>query len=751
MRLELLAFDVLVLGPPLIASLGRSTFFLDRWRRAWPSVGLAALPALAWLAWLSSSAAIEFSPAHSLSGSFAPLGLPPGALLLVPAIGFACLFCWWVGMARADDPAPKPAHYSLHGALLAALALGVTGLIGDGPRWASLSLIAVGSLSLIDLGLGTKLVPRPRFWAFLALVGVLAIVFGGALIQRGVVEHAPASILGLRLIGAPIEDLGFAVALAGASVLVFERMEQRAAADPRASKGLIARFIERRFGGYRHLVAPVDESLPRELAAPRTVAVVGAGLAGLGAAAKLAERGFSVTVFEREAYLGGKLGAWKTTTADGRELEMDHGFHAFFRHYYNLNAFLAELGVERNLSDIGDYLILTNDGRTYSFKEVATTPILNLLSLARHGIYNLREVAGRHTGPKMEALLRYDPEQTFADFDEVSYAQFAEDARLPDSLKLVFNTFARAFFSDGARMSMAELIKGFHFYYLSNDNGLIYDYLNDDFEAALLSPLRERLESHGVDLRLGAAVTELVRDDDGRFEVEGEGFDYLVVASDVVGTRALFETSPSLVAAAPETAAKVRTLAPGQRYCVVRLWLDRDIDRELPGFVISERVRLLDAMAFVHRTTRAAASWVAEREAAGQRGAVIELHCYAVPEELPDDEAALRELLITELHHFFPELTGSTVIHQYTYIRRDFPAFHVGMHATRPSWDTELDNLFLAGDWVVLPFPTMLMEAAYSSGLLAANAIFRKESLREEPMWTVPRRGFMAGWAKRPF
>lgn len=53
------------------------------------------------------------------------------------------------------------------------------------------------------------------------------------------------------------------------------------------------------------------------------VAVVGAGIAGMAAAIRLAERGFSVTVFEDKVYLGGKLGAhrrrwWPTSTKDHR-------------------------------------------------------------------------------------------------------------------------------------------------------------------------------------------------------------------------------------------------------------------------------------------------------------------------------------------------------------------------------------------------------------------------------------------------
>ena len=521
---------------------------------------------------------------------------------------------------------------------------------------------------------------------------------------------------------------------------------------PARAGRVISRLIERRFGGYRQQLAPVDERLPVALQAPRRVAVIGAGLAGMGAATKLAERGFTVTLLERNEYLGGKVGAWKTTMPDGREIGMGHGFHAFFHHYYNLNEFFAQVGVDRHYRNIGDYLILTVDGRSYSFKDVATTPIVNLLSLARHGVYDFWEVAGRHTGPKMEALLRYDPEQTYARWDDVSYAEFADDARLPDSLKLVFNTFSRAFFSDAEKMSMAELIKSFHFYYLSNDGGLIYEYLDDDYDKALLGPLREYMDRHGVEIRTGVEVETIERAADGEgFAIDGEEFDYLVVASDVVGTRAMFERSPALAAAAPASAAKVATLTPGQRYSVLRLWLDRDVGRELPGFIITERVRLLDAVTFVHALERESADWVAERAAQGLGGSVVEVHCYAVPEELPDDDAELRRLFVAELEQFFPELVGAEVVHEHMYVRRDFPGFHVGKHATRPSVTTDCPRLLLAGDWVVLPFPAMLMEAAYSAGLLAANRICAAERLREEPVYTVPLRGFMAGLAERPF
>jgi uncharacterized protein with NAD-binding domain and iron-sulfur cluster len=50
----------------------------------------------------------------------------------------------------------------------------------------------------------------------------------------------------------------------------------------------------------------------------------------------------------------------------------------------------------------------------------------------------------------------------------------------------------------------------------------------------------------------------------------------------------------------------------------------------------------------------------------------------------------------------------------------------------------------MAGDWVRLPYPMTHMEAAFVSGLLCANVIFRELGIREETVFTVAPRGLLA-------
>jgi len=445
-----------------------------------------------------------------------------------------------------------------------------------------------------------------------------------------------------------------------------------------------------------------------------------------------------VVLYESNPYLGGKIGAWRVGFDDGEAI-VEHGFHAFFRHYYNLDAFMRRLGLTRGFRAIREYVILRPDGSSLGFGGVETTPALNILGLAMKGVFDWRAIVRDPAASKrMEALLRYSPNTTYERWDDVTFAEFARRARLAPDLALSFTTFSRAFFADPDRMSMAELIKSFHFYYLSHDHGLEYDYPTQDYDTALLAPLRAHLDALGVDVRLGARVERVGRAD-GRFDLDGEAFDDVILAAHVPGARAIVEASPDLLAADPDLARHMGALRAGQRYAVLRVWLSRDDGADLPHFVITDRVELLDSVTFYHRFEQGSQAWVAARGG----GAVLELHCYAVPDGIADD--GVRDALLRDLDRFFPELEGAAPLRESVQVRADFPAFHQSLWRHRPGVETNIRGLYLAGDWVKLPFPAMLMEAACSAGLLAANGVLRELGLREEPVLHVPPEGLLVG------
>ncbi len=498
-------------------------------------------------------------------------------------------------------------------------------------------------------------------------------------------------------------------------------------------RGVVAWWVERRLGGYRHRFHEPASSLSDTVSKPLRVAVIGGGIAGIGAASVLGERGADVVLYERNNHIGGKLGAWTHTFEDGSQEVVEHGFHAFFRHYYNWNAFLDTMKLREGMRAIADYFVLKPDGTSTGFRNVDTVPMLNLYGLWRAGAYKMRDVLFTPARDYMHIFLRYDGDATFEEYDNTSYAAFAKEAHLPKDLQVVFNNFARAFFADTDKMSFAEMLKSFHSYYLSHDHGLLYDFPTVDWEEALLAPIREHLTDLGVQIRLEHPVHVIERDGDA-FRVDGERYDSVVMACDMPAARMLLSDREWLD---EDTRHKLKSLPQGQRYAVLRFWSDRDVRGGIPPYFVTDRAFMLDAVALYHRMEEGA---VAYQKANG--GGVYELHCYAVPDELPDED--VRDRLLAEFEQFFPEMSGQIVSREILQIKDDFVALHTGAYANRPSVQTATPGLFLAGDWVRVPFPAMLMEAAYSTGVLAANAILEPHGTKGRALDTVPLVGLFA-------
>ena len=501
-------------------------------------------------------------------------------------------------------------------------------------------------------------------------------------------------------------------------------------------KSIIAKRIEKKLGGYKIQLNKVDSSLPKKLTEERSVGIIGGGLAGVSAAIFLAETGFKVKIFEKEKYLGGKVGSWPVKFDDGFSTQVEHGFHAFFKQYYNLRNLLKKIDAFKYLIPIDDYLILTKQHGDFGFKDIDTVPVLNILSMAKTGIYSYKDAMLNPGFRKMTSLLSYNREKTFSKFDTVSFKDFAEDVKLPPEMQLMFTTFSRAFFAEPQYISMAELIKSFHSYFLSNDLGLLYDVLNDDFEDTLWKPAKNYLSKYSSTISLDTKITSFKKDGN-QFTINDDRFDFAIIASDVKGTKSIIKNSDYFKNEHPEFYNQMTNLKQSQRYSVLRIWIDKDIRRGVPFFIFTDALKILDSVTIYHRMEKTSEGWVKKNG-----GGIFELHSYAVPDNFPKDE--IRNQFLEEFEEYFPEIKGYKVKYEYLQVKDDFTAFHTNLYKTRPAVKTDVENLFLAGDWVKLENPAMLMEAATTSAIVAANSIFKKEKLKEEPVLSVPLKGLFA-------
>src|SRR3954454_5638140 len=110
---------------------------------------------------------------------------------------------------------------------------------------------------------------------------------------------------------------------------------------------------------------PAPAKTPRRRARKRSVVVLGGGMAGLATAHELAERGFAVTVYERNA-LGGKARSIPVagTAAGGRRpLPGEHGFRFFPGFYHHVPDTMRRIPFEGNANGVWDNLVAADGGK----------------------------------------------------------------------------------------------------------------------------------------------------------------------------------------------------------------------------------------------------------------------------------------------------------------------------------------------------------------------------------------------------
>ncbi|MGW2228220.1 FAD-dependent oxidoreductase [Streptomyces formicae] len=470
--------------------------------------------------------------------------------------------------------------------------------------------------------------------------------------------------------------------------------------------------------------------------APR-VAVIGGGIAGLAAATALTERGARVTLYEQEEALGGRLAGWRTRLADGSVATMSRGFHAFFRQYYNLRGLLrrTDPGLTQ-LTALPDYPLRHSGGLTDSFARVPRTPPLSALGfVALSPTFGWRDLAAIDVRAALPLLDVRVPE-VYERFDGISATALLESIRFPEAAHhLAFEVFSRSFFADPRELSAAELLLMFHIYFLGSAEGLLFDVPSDPFPQALWEPLGDYLAGLGAHLRTGTPVHSVHPRGNGaevRTTIAAECYEAVVLALDTSGLRRLVASSPDL--GNPLWRDNIASLRTAPPFLVSRLWLDRPVHADRPGFLGTSGYGGLDNISVMERYEREAARW-----ATRNRGSVVELHAYAVPETAAPADVENR--LVDRMNQVYPETRRARIVDARHEWRRDCPLFPVGSYHRRPTVRSPHPWLTLAGDAVRCALPVALMERAATTGFLAANALLADRGIQGQVLWTVPRAG----------
>ncbi len=409
--------------------------------------------------------------------------------------------------------------------------------------------------------------------------------------------------------------------------------------------------------------------------------IVGGGLAGLAAAAKLGEAGLEVHVHEARTFLGGRAASIPLKPADPSSDRIDNCQHVLLRCCTSLMDFYRRCGVEDRIHFHSALHLVCADGTRDTIR---ADPLPAPLHLAR-SLLRMRALDWRDKLSIAKCLLAVQAERRRADLDSITFANWLRSKRATSrSVARFWRPFiVSALNEEPERASALPALQVFGEGLLGNrtsyEVGVPAVPLDELYSSALAGHL-----GLSVRLHLGSKVRQIdPLDGEADFYISAVPFDRVArLLPDLGMDRQLeqFQTSPIVG---------------------IHLWFDRPITEVAHAMLVDGEVQ-----------------WIFHKGGGYYLGVVSAARSLASATSADIVSLALGELRATFPEAKRAELRDSRVIKE---MRATYSATP-GLEQHRPGPATRCPNVFLAGDWTDTGWPAT-MEGAVRSGYNAAAAV----------------------------
>jgi squalene-associated FAD-dependent desaturase len=455
----------------------------------------------------------------------------------------------------------------------------------------------------------------------------------------------------------------------------------------------------------------------------RPIVIIGGGFAGLAAAVDLAEAGRQVLLLERRSFLGGRAYSFKDkTTGD----TIDNGQHLMMGCYHNTLSFLKKIGAHDKLKIQAnprvDFLYESSNGavRCTSFKCPPLPAPLHLLG----GLANLKTIGW---GDRIKALrvglelLRLNG--NCAGLADITVRQWLNRLGQPERIQRRFwDVVALATLNESPDIASADMfarVLDQAFLHAKRDSALIISKVG--LSDLYTEDARKFIESRGGQVMLNADVAQIEFADKGVNGANG--------ASGVILRNGQLIEAEKIVSAVPHSALgrMLATEIVSAKRCFhhldrfslapivsINLWFEKNVtDLEFAG--------LLDSpIEWVFNKNAIAGQPVGKRQH-------LALVISGAHEAAVKAKEELIEMASGEMARFFPAARRQRPVHAFVVREQEATISHsAGTARLRPPQRTDLNNLFLAGDWTDTGLPATI-EGAVWSGQECARAILMSD------------------------